>query len=80
MTLPRRVAVSGGAGFIGSHVVESLVQAGADVLVVDDLSHACGVPVPGSLCAADEGSPEAARALAEFRPDALLHLAARGGV
>ncbi len=82
MTLPRRVAVTGGAGFIGSHVVAALIEGGCEVLVIDDLSHATGAPVPEPvcLCAADEGSPEAARALTRFRPDALLHLAARGGV
>lgn len=82
MTPPRRVAVSGGAGFIGSHVVAALVGAGCDVLVIDDLSHSCGAPLPEpvQLCAADEGSAEAGHALAAFRPDALLHLAARGGV
>ena len=82
MTPPRRVAVTGGAGFIGSHVVAALVEAGTDVLVIDDLSHSCGAPLPEpvQLCAADEGSAEAARALVRFRPQALLHLAARGGV
>jgi len=79
MTPPRRVAVTGGAGFIGSHVVAALVEAGTDVLVIDDLSHSCGAPLPEpvQLCAADEGSAEAARALVRFRPQALLHLAAR---
>jgi UDP-glucose 4-epimerase len=34
----KRVVVTGGAGFIGSHVVDHLVGIGADVVVVDDLS------------------------------------------
>src|SRR6266511_1372071 len=33
-----RVLVTGGAGFIGSHVVDRLVEEGADVVAVDDLS------------------------------------------
>src|SRR5437016_4131658 len=34
----QRVLVTGGAGFIGSHIVEALVALGADVVVIDDLS------------------------------------------
>jgi len=33
-----RILVSGGAGFIGSHVVETYINAGHEVIVVDDLS------------------------------------------
>ena len=33
-----RVLVTGGAGFIGSHIVDALVEAGHDVAIVDDLS------------------------------------------
>jgi UDP-glucose 4-epimerase len=80
--LPRRVAVSGGAGFIGSHTVETLIAEGTQVLVVDDLSHDCGVPLPAEaeLLEADCGDPATATALLRFKPDAVLHLAARGGV
>ena len=34
----QKVVVTGGAGFIGSHLVELLVERGADVLVIDNLS------------------------------------------
>ena len=34
-----RVLVSGGAGYIGSHTVLALIEAGHDVVVVDDFSH-----------------------------------------
>jgi UDP-glucose 4-epimerase len=80
--LPRRVVVTGGAGFIGSHTVEALAGRGVEVLVVDDLSHPCGAVLPPSvdLLVADCGSEEAAAALRDFAPDAVLHLAARGGV
>jgi UDP-glucose 4-epimerase len=44
-----RVVVTGGAGFIGSHVVDHLVDAGADVAVLDDLSIGTRANVAGAL-------------------------------
>src|SRR5436305_1085058 len=42
-----RVLVTGGAGFIGSHVVDALVAAGEDVVVVDDVDPAAHAARPG---------------------------------
>jgi UDP-glucose 4-epimerase len=77
-----RVAVTGGAGFIGSHTVEMLVAADAKVLVIDDHSHPCGEPLPGEVevVSADCGSDAAAKALAGFKPEVVVHLASKGGV
>lgn len=33
----KKVLVTGGAGFIGSHTVDALLEAGADVVIVDNL-------------------------------------------
>lgn len=77
-----RVVVTGGAGFIGSHTVELLVATEASVLVIDDHSHSCGEHPPAGVevLTADCGSPEAASAIERFHPDAVLHLASKGGV
>lgn len=44
-----RVLVTGGAGFIGSHVVDELVDGGHEVVVVDDLDRAAHAGVPDGL-------------------------------
>jgi UDP-glucose 4-epimerase len=78
----RRVVVTGGAGFIGVHSVEALLDAGAAVLVVDDLRHASyrALPVSAHLEVADIAEAPARVAIEAWKPDAILHLAAQGGV
>jgi UDP-glucose 4-epimerase len=78
----KRVAVTGGAGFIGVHTVEALLRSGAEVLVVDDLRHASYRPLPGTarLEVADVGEAAARAAIDSWKPTAILHLAAQGGV
>ena len=82
MSTPKRVLVTGGAGFIGLHTVRRLLAERFTVMVVDDLRHTCGEPLPPEveLEAADLNNPATAQAVARFRPDAILHLAAQGGV
>ena len=76
----KRIAVTGGAGFIGSHTVDRLLAAGVTVLVIDDQSHPSPEPPSTETISVDCGSAEAAEALARFRPTAVLHLASKGGV
>jgi UDP-glucose 4-epimerase len=77
-----RVVVTGGAGFIGVHSVEALLEAGAEVLVIDDLRHASSRPLPAAarLEVADVAEGVARAALETWKPTAILHLAAQGGV
>ncbi len=74
--------MTGGAGFIGTHTVEVLLAAGAEVLVIDDNSHPCGETLPPQvdMVQADCGSETAQRALDTFKPELVLHLASKGGV
>lgn len=78
----QRVVITGGAGFIGVHSVEAVVDAGAEVLVVDDLRHASyrALPAAARLEVADIAEAAARNAIEAFQPVAILHLAAQGGV
>jgi UDP-glucose 4-epimerase len=73
------VVVSGGAGFIGSHVCDVFVAAGHRVVAIDDLSTGRRENLaPGvSLVVADIGSSEAADVIRRERPAILCHLAAQ---
>lgn len=47
-----KIVVTGGAGFIGSHIVDELVVVGHEVVVIDDLDPAAHAGTPGGLSAA----------------------------
>ena len=72
-----RVLVTGGAGYIGSVVAAQLLAAGADVVVVDDLStgHADAVP-PGAEFHR-LGVADLEPVLAGWRVNAVVHFAAK---
>ncbi len=73
-----RVLLTGGAGFIGSHVADQLLERGHEVAVVDDLSTGRreNVPEDARFYEADirTGCPEV---FEEFGPEALCHQAAQ---
>jgi UDP-glucose 4-epimerase len=76
--MSRRILVTGGAGYIGSHVVKVLGEEGYEVLTYDNLSTGNSWAVlHGDLVVADLSDRESlTRVLQEFRPDAVMHFAA----
>ncbi len=76
---PRVVCVTGGAGFIGSHLADAFVARGDRVIVVDDLSSGrkSNLPPEAELHELDIRSPEAAELVAEAGIDVLVHQAAQ---
>lgn len=73
-----RVLITGGAGFIGSHVAERLLERGHEVCVVDNLSTGRRRNVPEGTVFYEQdirtGCPEVFQ---ELRPDALCHQVAQ---
>lgn len=74
-----RVVVTGGAGFIGSHLVDRLLADGHEVLVVDDLStgRRGQVPAPARFQELDVAEGRLLPLLNEFHPQVVMHLAAQ---
>ena len=78
-----RVLVTGGAGFIGSHVASALLAEGFEVEVIDDLSGGTRANVPdgATLRELDIRDGDAVtRAISSFRPDVVCHHAAQASV
>jgi UDP-glucose 4-epimerase len=73
------ICVTGGAGFIGSHVAEALVSRGHRVIILDDLSSGrrANVPAGAELVVLDVRSREAAELLVDRGVEILVHHAAQ---
>ena len=89
----RRVLLTGGAGFIGSHVAQALLRGGADLTIVDNLdrfyapslkkSNLEEIRRAGNFEFANVDirmSRRMREVMARAKPDAIIHLAARAGV
>lgn len=78
-----RILITGGAGFIGSHLAKALCDRGDEVAVLDDLSNGRRdkVPAPARFYHVDLRDREAVfGAVADFRPEAVSHHAAQVSV
>lgn len=74
--------MTGGAGFVGSHLVERLSLDGVSVLVIDDLStgRAENLPADVALEQVDIATGELATVFSSWRADVVFHLAAQASV
>ncbi len=77
-----RVVVTGGAGFIGSHVTEELLAAGHEVAVLDNLSTGCleNVPPGAEFVEFDLTRAGLGTLMQKLRPEGVIHLAAQVSV
>ena len=75
-----RTLVTGGAGFVGSHVVEALLREGHQVMVVDNLATGSrgNIPAEVEFSLTDIRSrDEVRRTFRQFQPEVVLHQAAQ---
>lgn len=74
-----KILVTGGAGFIGSHVVDTMINAGHDVVVVDDLSSGrlANLNPNARFYQVDIRSPQMREIIAEEKPEVIDHHAAQ---
>lgn len=77
-----KVLVTGGAGFIGSHIVDRLIQMGSKTIILDNLSTGSVLNVnrAAELVALDIRSEEARNVVALEKPDYIFHCAAQKSV
>jgi UDP-glucose 4-epimerase len=75
-----RALVTGGAGFIGSHVADALLARGDEVTILDDLSDGKREHVPDGARLVEGDIRDPAEASAVSRPEVVFHLAAQKDV
>jgi UDP-glucose 4-epimerase len=78
----RKILVTGGAGFIGGHLVHKLIQNNYKVMVVDSLKTIGGIPYIHPKCFFYKGDILNTKTLAKikkFKPEIMYHLAAQSG-
>jgi UDP-glucose 4-epimerase len=80
--MSRRILVTGGAGFIGSHVVDALIARGDEAHVLDDLSKGqiTNLPAEVPLHVIDIAASPLHRLFLDARFDAVVHCAAQTNV
>ena len=74
-----KIVVTGGAGFIASHIVDAYIQLGHEVYIIDDFStgQRRNLNSSAQILNLDIADPKAAKAVAEIKPDVLNHHAAQ---
>ena len=81
-----KILLTGGAGFIGSHLLERLISRGDDVAVLDDFNDYYDPRIKrsnlpkGGFRLHERDIRDAAPLVAQEKPDLVIHLAARAGV
>jgi len=92
-TLSMRVLITGGAGFIGSHTAEALIDQGCEIAIVDDLNDFYDPAIKQRNLELIKQRSDAAffccdicdrerleKIFSDFKPRSVIHLAARAGV
>jgi UDP-glucose 4-epimerase len=74
-----RILITGGAGFIGSHIADAHLARGDQVMIIDNLSHGRpeNVPAGAEFMELDIRDQAAADLLVDWRPDVVSHHAAQ---